>query len=756
MLELKNVSKFYYSKNTVASGFAKVNLKLNDGEFVAITGESGSGKSTLLNVISGLDSYEEGEMYINGEETSGYTEKDFEEYRKKYIGNIFQNFNLVNSYTVYQNVELVLLINGYKKREVKAKILETLEKVDLLKYKNTKVSKLSGGQKQRVAIARALVKETPIIVADEPTGNLDSKTAANIVELLKEVAKDKLIVVVTHNYEQIEKYVTRKITMNDGRIIEDKQIGEKTPKDTKTNKNLELEKWDETNSTRKQGLSNGNKILLAIRNTFNIKIKFLLLLAVYLFVSIAVVSEYSSLKKQEYEESNLGYNNYFNDMSDKRIIIKKNNLSEITKEDYEKINKLDNVDYVIENDYLLDKFLVIMLEQTAFAGQVNSIDNYNHGDVDVGRLPQNDKEVLLYVTKDYYHFLKNPQEVIGKQITIIDPQNNNENMLTNTIEIVGITYQEEDANSLYSLNRTKVYISNNNLEEIRKNINITLGTVETEFNNKILQSPQYRVIPNTNVPEGEAYVPEDLNYMTKKNNCLKYNMNIKLDNLYYKDTMDVKISKTYNKKNIKKLLGIEDFDKYNGSIFVNPNQYASLYDKGNYQSSVYVKDVKEVENVLQDLRDMDYTVLYIKDVLVDPAGEVRVIMNAIKIIMIAVVMVVLFFISYFVIKIIMKSRNIYFSTIRILGATRKNANQLLQIELFAVLNIAYLITLAVLGLVKQNIIKIQYLQSMVTYLKISDLCILYAILTIISLLISTRYAKQLFKKSAMNTYREEE
>ena len=119
MLKLKGVSKFYYNKGVVATGFTKVNLELNIGEFVVITGESGSGKSTLLNVISGLDTYEEGEMYINGEETSYYGESDFEAYRKKYIGNIFQNFNLINSYTVYQNLELVLLLNGYNSKDIK-------------------------------------------------------------------------------------------------------------------------------------------------------------------------------------------------------------------------------------------------------------------------------------------------------------------------------------------------------------------------------------------------------------------------------------------------------------------------------------------------------------------------------------------------------------------------------------------------------------------------------------------------------------
>ena len=121
LLKLKNVSKFYYNNGLVATGFTRISLEFNLGEFVVITGESGSGKSTLLNVISGLDTYEEGEMYINGKETSHYGESDFEDYRKTYIGNIFQNFNLVNSYTVYQNVELVLLLNGYNKKNVRNK-----------------------------------------------------------------------------------------------------------------------------------------------------------------------------------------------------------------------------------------------------------------------------------------------------------------------------------------------------------------------------------------------------------------------------------------------------------------------------------------------------------------------------------------------------------------------------------------------------------------------------------------------------------
>ena len=182
MIRLKNVSKYYYSKGIIASGISRVNLDLDAGEFVVITGESGSGKSTLLNVIS---------MYIEGKETSHYTASDFESYRQQYISCIFQSFNLVSSYTVYQNVALAMQIDGCEPSAIRSRVNDIIKKVGLYEFRNRKVSKLSGGQKQRVAIARALAKDTKILVADEPTGNLDSESAEGIVELLTDIASDK-------------------------------------------------------------------------------------------------------------------------------------------------------------------------------------------------------------------------------------------------------------------------------------------------------------------------------------------------------------------------------------------------------------------------------------------------------------------------------------------------------------------------------------------------------------------------------------
>lgn len=224
MIRLEGLSKYYKTTLSVGVGIRRVSLEFHLGEFVVITGESGSGKSTLLNIISGLDDYEEGEMYLFGEETSHYSGSDWESYRAAHIGFISQSYNIIESYTVYQNIILALELQGYQQEQQKARTLELIEQVGLSHRTHHKASKLSGGEKQRCAIARAIAKDCPVIVADEPTGNLDSKAGKAIMQLLHAISKDKLVVLVTHTFQHVEQYATRHIRMRDGEITEDRQL----------------------------------------------------------------------------------------------------------------------------------------------------------------------------------------------------------------------------------------------------------------------------------------------------------------------------------------------------------------------------------------------------------------------------------------------------------------------------------------------------------------------------------------------------
>lgn len=223
LLELSGIGKIYVSEGNVAVGIRGVSLAFDKGEFVAVTGMSGSGKSTLLNVISGMDSYEEGELFISGEPTSHYLEPDWEEYRAKYISFIFQDYNIIESFTVLENVELALM-HIKDKRLRRERALELIERVGLTSHIKHKGSALSGGQKQRTVIARALAKDSPIILADEPCGNLDAQSSREIVDLLYEVSRDKLVIVVTHSFDELREVATRHVRVFNGEIEADEAL----------------------------------------------------------------------------------------------------------------------------------------------------------------------------------------------------------------------------------------------------------------------------------------------------------------------------------------------------------------------------------------------------------------------------------------------------------------------------------------------------------------------------------------------------
>lgn len=221
MLVLKDIFKEYRSENSVVPALQGISLSFRKNEFVCILGQSGCGKTTLLNIIGGLDRYTTGDLVINGRSTKFFRDRDWDAYRNHSVGFVFQSYNLIPHQSVLANVELALTLSGVSRSERRKRAVEALKSVGLEDQIQKKPNQLSGGQMQRVAIARALVNNPDILLADEPTGALDSATSVQVMEILKEVAKQRLVIMVTHNPELAEKYATRIIRLLDGKVTSD-------------------------------------------------------------------------------------------------------------------------------------------------------------------------------------------------------------------------------------------------------------------------------------------------------------------------------------------------------------------------------------------------------------------------------------------------------------------------------------------------------------------------------------------------------
>lgn len=263
MLALKNIVKDYVTGDTTVRAMKNISINFRENEFVAILGPSGCGKTTMLNIIGGLDRYTSGDLVINGKSTKTFTDGDWDTYRNHSIGFVFQSYNLITHQTVLANVELALTLSGVSKKERREKAIEALKKVGLEKHIYKRPTQMSGGQMQRVAIARALINNPDIILADEPTGALDSETSVQIMELLKEVAKDKLVIMVTHNPELALQYATRVVRCLDGNIIDDSNPFVPTEEDFK----IEKEKAEgEKKKGKKPSMSMATAFTLSLRN----------------------------------------------------------------------------------------------------------------------------------------------------------------------------------------------------------------------------------------------------------------------------------------------------------------------------------------------------------------------------------------------------------------------------------------------------------------------------------------------------------
>ena len=370
-IKLQNISKYYYSETAVTQALQGINLEFRMGEFVAITGESGSGKSTLLRIISGMDTFDDGELYVDGQPTFQYDEDDWEEYRRTKIGFVFQDYSLIGHYTAKENIVSALLIMGVPEKEAGDKAIHYLERVGLSAQRDQRASKLSSGQKQRLSIARALVKNTDIIVADEPTGNLDSETGAQIVKLLRDLSQDHLVIMVTHNYEQVEKYVTRKVRLHDGSLILDvsenmdtdqkSEVSENTDTDQKSEMSENVDNNEKT-SDGKKSESNEERLrdrtigrifvrMNAVRQPEKIALfmGFFLAAAIVSFLFIGqLLMNADDIYTKKYSATS------FARKDDKRISIRRKDQKFMTKKDIDQLTKMKHVVSVDQYDIVND------------------------------------------------------------------------------------------------------------------------------------------------------------------------------------------------------------------------------------------------------------------------------------------------------------------------------------------------------------------------------------------------------------------
>lgn len=358
-IKLQNISKYYYSETAVTQALQGINLEFRMGEFVAITGESGSGKSTLLRIISGMDTFDDGELYVDGQPTFQYDEDDWEEYRRTKIGFVFQDYSLIGHYTAKENIVSALLIMGVPEKEAGDKAIHYLERVGLSAQRDQRASKLSSGQKQRLSIARALAKDTDIIVADEPTGNLDSETGAQIVKLLRDLSQDHLVIMVTHNYEQVEKYVTRKVRLHDGSLILDVSENMDTEQKPEMSENVDN---NEKTSAGKKSESNEERLrdhtigrifvrMNAVRQPEKIALfmGFFLAAAIVSFLFIGqLLMNADDIYTKEYSATS------FARKDDKRISLRRKDQKFMTKKDIDRLTKMKHVVSVDQYDIVND------------------------------------------------------------------------------------------------------------------------------------------------------------------------------------------------------------------------------------------------------------------------------------------------------------------------------------------------------------------------------------------------------------------
>ena len=689
MIKLERVSKIYNNNGVLTTGLHNINLELEKNEIVAIVGESGSGKSTLLNVLTKMDSFDEGEYYYKGNETSYFDVNDMDNFRKDKVGFIFQNYNIIDSYTVLENVMLPFIIKGENKKDAKIKAKELINKVGLNNRIKNKGTELSGGEKQRCVIARALASDCEILACDEPTGNLDSKTGEEIIKLIKEVANDKLVLIVTHNYDQVKDIATRKIKIKDGEIIED-VIFQKKEKDP--DEKLELEY---------KPINNKIKLDIAKDNIKNTPKKTIFTSVVLFFVAMFSLFLFQGIS---YLTNNQSYVNNFVYKGEDKIIVYDINNKELD------IKKIENISkkYVVNDFYRTNNNLYFRIDNSAIVNSFNYEEYPYNYKLDDGRKANNGNEVEILLPSTY-----SGEDFLNQNITIND--------MNYKYKIVGYQIREDITDIVFTNNKQieDLLLINRILSykvEIKYKTGYQIREIDlnVEFNNDLENS----------------YIEIDKSY--DLNNVIIEDKNIVYSDLYEFD---------YNLKTLEIKTG-EDNKIIVGQDFIN------CVKQKPYEVSIYPDNIFIAEN---ELNNINYSYVRVKtyDTTSPMQRFINNIMSYLMMLLSSLTIIIIFFISYIILAKIYTSRKKDYVILRTLGISKFDMkgiviNEIMSLTLIITI-ISYLIIFIISRFTNKGIMII------FNNISIFGSILYFTIMILFGYLIARRFNRKLFKFSVNST-----
>lgn len=701
MIKLENVTKFYNSNGIITHALKNVNLELHRNEFVAICGPSGSGKSTLLNVICKQDTFDDGEIYYKGNETAYFNVEDMDDFRKNKIGFIFQNYNIIESYTVLQNVMLPYELKGIDSKKAKEQALEIIKKVGLLDKVNNRGAQLSGGQKQRCVIARALAFEPEILACDEPTGNLDSETGAEIIKLLYEISKDKLVLIVTHNFDEVAQYATRKIMVVDGAIYEDSKLKEIELKDEKEKLDLDY-----------KPISKKINFKVALRNLKNTPKKTLFSSLVIFFASLFILMLYQNIN---YSFSDIEYYNDYTYKSEDKVIvgaksesISKDHIENITNGKPYILNSLGELCY-ISGAFYSDNGDMISEQYSA------SFDtNYKEYNPTVGSMPKDDNDIYLLVPND--HMIDRFSPYIGDKFIKEGDKI--------TFDFVGIE-KTNKANGIVFIISNKKYEQVTNL--------LYSYNVDIKYKSGDCLKPwSYSGISTVTSTSGEnvLHLPKDFYSVS----------DVKIEGAFSPYRQSFKL---YNSVDDLKIVYSEDIYPY--------LELASTTPKDIRQISIY----DATDSNYNVARDLGYYVINTKEYSSISSLEhlLRNLASYGVMILFSFSIIIVYFISYIVMSHIYKTKVYDFNIFRTLGVTKKDMRYITIFEFLVQTVIISLVTYLAVAIIGQCVNENNPLFIFKHITPVTTILYFFVII-ILGLLIARRFNKKLFKFSVTKTFKE--